>query len=482
MLDTSTYCKNKVELSDYNYKRDINNRRLVSKLSSNDIIVLEEILYSPLKFSIDRLVKNTGLEKIEVKAILEKLKDTELFTIDDTDTIHVEKQLRKYFESLILMFEDDFKPDMDFLQSLLKKVPIQILPQWYPIPRSSNSIFESIVEKFLSTPQIFQRYYSELQLDNLKYTQVMADVFESPTYKMTSNEIIEKHNLSLEEFEECMLYLEFNFVCCLSYEKIDDSWQEIVTPFHEWKEYLSFLKDTTPQSIPTSNIKRKRPHDFSFALDMSTLLKIAKSNPIPLVLQTDESWQLDASAIKSIAEKLEGFSTASPEEIETLQSYVSTLIQKLLFLKLATVNKSHLEFVETAVEWLILPVEKRALSVYRHTLKNFNYSHFSPPLVCSERTIHEIEKNLVQLETSVWVDYNEFCKGIVAPLTSECKVQLKKIGRNWKYTLPSYTDLEDEFISLVLQKWLFEAGLITLGKYDDKDCFCITPLGKTLFG
>jgi hypothetical protein len=33
-------------------------------------------------------------------------------------------------------------------------------------------------------------------------------------------------------------------MCCIGYQKVGDEFKEVVTPFHEWREYLSFLKNT----------------------------------------------------------------------------------------------------------------------------------------------------------------------------------------------------------------------------------------------
>ena len=163
MVETNIFRKNKINLEDYDYQKDIQNRVLMSHFSTEDLEVLEEIVYSSQKIPISRLVDQLDKNLDKLQAILEKLAKTDLFKIEE-DTVVVDKEMRKYFETQIQKFEEDFTPGMEFLQALLKKVPIHVLPNWYPIPRTSNNIFNSLIEKYLETPQTFQRYLSELNL------------------------------------------------------------------------------------------------------------------------------------------------------------------------------------------------------------------------------------------------------------------------------------------------------------------------------
>ena len=133
MAELNTLRKNKITLEDYDYKQDIENRLLMAQFTSKDLEVLEEILYSSIKIPIRKLAKSVDLEEKVVQAILKKLSKTDLFAFED-DSIVVDKEMRKYFEAQIQKFDPDFKPGMDFLQSILRKVPIHVLPIWYSIP------------------------------------------------------------------------------------------------------------------------------------------------------------------------------------------------------------------------------------------------------------------------------------------------------------------------------------------------------------
>jgi len=481
MVETHVYRKNKINLEDYDYRKDIQNRLLLSHLTPEDLEVLEEIIYSPTQFAISKLAKQLDKTGQEVLETLMKLSETNLFKIED-DHVTVDKEMRKYFETQIVKFEENFTPGMEFLQTLLKKVPIHILPNWYPIPRTSNNIFHSLIEKYLHTPQTFQRYLAELNFGDEKLSGIVNDLFTSPDHKIYSEDLRKKYELSDEEFEEKMLYLEFNFVCCLVYERKGEEWIEVVTLFQEWKDYLSFLKESQPQEIPKkSRIKRTRPKDFSFVEDMSTLLALANTHSFFVKLDSKERWIPEKKLITSILKECEGFDLKTEEDEEFFKDYINRVIQKLLFLKLATIEKSQLVPAEDASEWLTLPIEKRALNTYKMTVNRYPFSEF-PQEICTDRNIHEIEKTVSRIIDSGWVFLEDFLRGIIAPISENSKMVLKKTGRYWKYTLPDYSEEETHLIQKVIFDWLFEGGIISTGVYDGKPCLQITPLGQSMFG
>ena len=481
MVETNIFRKNKINLEDYDYQKDIQNRVLLSHFPPEYLEILEEIVYSPPTIPLDKLIKQLGKSFEELQTILEKLATTDLFKIEE-DKIVVNKEMRKYFETQIMKFEEDFTPGMEFLQALLKKVPIHVLPNWYPIPRTSNNIFNSLIEKYLQTPQTFQRYLAELNLGDEKLNGIVNDLFTSPDYKIYSEDLRKKYQLTEEEFEEHMLYLEFNFVCCLVYERQGEEWVEVVTLFQEWKDYLSFIKETQPKEISQkSQVKRTRPSDFAFAEDMSTILALSISKPLYVKLNENETWVFEKQSANLITKQLKGFDLKSEEGQAFFVDYTAKIIQKLLFLKLAHVEKGQLMPGDDAEEWLSLHIEKRSLNTYKLTPTNFSFTDF-PSEICSERNIHEIEKTISRIIESEWVFLEDFLSGIIAPISENSKMFLKKTGRFWKYTPPDYSENEMELFKKVIYEWLFEAGIIATGSYEGKECIKITPLGQSMFG
>ena len=87
----------------------------------------------------------------------------------------------------------------------------------------------------------------------------------------------------------------------------------------------------------------------------------------------------------------------------------------------------------------------------------------------------EFQKDSIQL-------FDEFIKGIIAPISENSKMSLKKTGRYWKYSLPDYSEGEMALIRLVIYNWLFEGGIIATGSFKGEECLRITPLGQSMFG
>lgn len=438
MLELSPARKNKVNLSDYNCQQDIENRMLMSDFSAQDIEILEEILFSPLKISFKKLARTVGCEEKALASVLKRLSSTGLLSIQD-DAIFVDKEKRKYFEFHIGRFDPSFKPDMEFLQGLLRKVPIHLLPTWYAIPRTSNNIFESIVEKYLLTPHIFQRYLHDLNLGDPILNAISNDVFAAPDFKVASSDLIAKYNLKRRDFEEMLLILEFNFVCCLCYERQDDHWLEFITPFHEWREYLHFVQATeTPCIDPAEPIERAQDSDFAFIEEMSSHLLKAKM----------KSFSLEQTV---------------------------PAIQKLLLIQLAELKKGKLHCLKAGDEWLDLSLENRALHLYRHP----NNRILSHP-VC-ERYVREAEKSIKRVLHGGWVYFDDFLKGVLIPLNEHSVVMLKRSGKHWKYTLPLYGEDEKALLKATVFEWLYETGMAAIGMCRGRACFAVTHFGRFFF-
>ena len=454
--------RNKISLSDYDYETDIKNRILMSSFSKSDLLVLEEILYSPLTFPLQRLEKNTNLTQKILTPILDKLSEAGLLTIKGKEIV-VDKEMRKYFEFQIMKFEDDFIPDLEFLQGMLKKVPIHVLPTWYSIPRTSDNIFQSLIDKYFLIPQFFQRYLLELNLGDPVLTNIVQDVFNTPNLKIPSSQIIKKYDLSKEKFEELMLFLEFNLLCCLAYDSRGDVFEEVVTPFREWREYLLFIKSTNATPLKGSKkLIRKRPSDFAFANDLSAILKAATASPLPLEDVSAVCGNIDADSSE-------------------MQEYINQLIEKLKLLKLADVASNKLYPLEKARDFIDMRPENQAIYIYRNPLNRIT-SLDLPDTIINEKNLRETEKAIKRVIESGWVYFDEFLKGALIPLSEETKVKLIRKGKAWKYSFPEYSEQEITLIRTVIFEWLFQAGIVAVGKQNKRPCFCVTPFGQNLFG
>jgi hypothetical protein len=309
---------------------------------------------------------------------------------------------------------------------------------------------------------------------------IIHDVFHSKDFQVPSQELIDKYGFSREQFEEYMLHLEFHFICCLGYQKVGRKWQEIVTPFSEWRDYMHFLRSTEPQTIDDKQtpIQRYRPNDFSFIQDLAAVLNLAKKQPFVLIESKSLKQLLpNDTTLAAIAAKCEGTKVSDPH----FNSYVFQLISKLRMLKLADIVDGRLYALESANDWLDMRLENRALYIYRHPLNRLLTDHL-PGHICTERNIREAEKSVMRVLNAGWVYFDDFIKGALVVLSEESTIVLKRIGKTWKYTLPIYTQEEQDLIKATIFEWLFEMGVVSTGTHKGKDCFYVTAFGQSLFG
>jgi hypothetical protein len=478
MIDNTALRKNKISLTDYDYKRDIENRLLLARFTSFDLSVLEEILYSSLNISLKKLAKDLSVKEEKLLPTLEKFQKMKLLSFKG-DSITVDKEKRKYYEFQILNFDEDFCPGMEYLQGLLRKVPMHCLPVWYSIPRTSNNIFDSLIEKYLLTPQIFSRYLSELNFPDSTLSSIIDEVFSSPDLKVRVQDLMDKYRFSHEEVEEYILTLEFNFICCLGYQKNGDKWEEIVTPFHEWREYLSFISSTEAKPLADSaKIVKKRPEDFSFVQDMGHLLFLTKKSPLKMSTKNAIGVSLpEASSFSTLAAKFKGLKEDHPSFLP----YLHEIVSKLCLLKLARIEDGHLHALESAQEWLLMSLENRALHLYRSPLNQI-LSVKLPAEIATDRHIREAEKSISRVLDSGWVYFEDFIQGVHVSFSPAFNITLKKTGKNWKYHLPCYSTDERALIKATIFELLFQSGMVLVGTHAEKECFCVTDLGRSLFG
>ncbi|MBS3922728.1 MAG: hypothetical protein KGZ37_06235 [Nitrosarchaeum sp.] len=477
MLDLQAQRKTKIVLSDYDYQQDLENRLLMSQFSHCDLLVLQEVLYSPVRFSIRKMARSLELSDNDLTDILKNLGSTGLLTING-DTVEVDKEARKYFETQVLKFEEDFKPGFDFLLGLLRQVPIHVLPSWYAIPRSSNNIHDSIIERYLHTPQIYHRYLQEFYLYNPTIAPLVKELFSSLQLKLNGQEIIDRYRLSREQFEEMMLLLEFSFIACLRYERIGNDWKEVVVPFEEWREHLVFLRSTQADPIlEEEEIKRQRPHDYSFVQDLSELLKTLSSKPIPLKESPTGCFLPTSKALINTLSKRLNLSFEDPIDL----CYFSKLVTKLCLLKFSILTDGELKSSIYAERWLEMPSEEQALFLYRNPHNRLFSGELQEPLQI-DKAIREAEKGIQRVLHAGWVLLEDFLRGALVSFGDDPAVFFKKTGRQWAYARPQYTPEQLRLIHVTVCDWLFETAVVAIGTYKGKTCFKVTDLGLSIFG
>jgi len=302
----------------------------------------------------------------------------------------------------------------------------------------------------------------EISFDEPVLNEIMNEVFSSPTYKVRAKDIMEKYELTREAFEESMLLLEFNLVCCLSYNQTDENWEEVITPFYEWREFLRFAQDTLPDSIKNIyEIQRTHPHDFGFVQDMTAVIDEIIKSPIS-VEEVDGCHCISDSAAKEILSH--PFS----------KSYIISLIEILKKLQLIEVKDGSLHVRNISHSWKQKHLQEQAIAVYRYGSRQST----AMPGGYIDRDLRETEKCLKRFMGRGWVYFEDFLKGCCAPIGDNEPVRLVRKGKRWRYQTPTYSNKDKETIYQYLFHTLFYAGLIATGTYEGKDCFCVTPFGR----
>lgn len=441
--------KAKISLADYPFHRDIEIRLLMSQLNTIEVEVLREIIHHSLIMSIEQLAEDIGITIELLLPILDKLSAIKLFKRQNK-TLIIDKEMRKYLEIKIEKFDEDFRPDLDFLQSILNKVPIHILPLWYAIPRSSDNIFESIIEKYFLTPQIYRQYLAELQFDNPIIQAIIQGVCQPPHFEVTVAELMTKFDLPHRSIEEYLLLLEYHFVCCLSYRRVDDTWEEIVAPFSEWHEYLKFEAQTKPLSIP-GPVEKHQQVEFQFIKDLIILLEACQSKKV-LLKEVKNLYAEDSIQRQAIA-------------------------NKLIQVGFAKQNASgHITITEKGRLWLLKPFFEQVATLANDSFNTPATINPSSSL-WNVRNLRLIEKSLKQFTPNAWVEFRHFLHGFIAPIGDKEPVSLKSKGKRWKYVIPTYTDQETQFVYAVIMERLAELGVVETGLYQGEPCFRLTSFG-----
>lgn len=257
-------------LSDYDIEQDRESRMFLSDCSPLDLEVLEVLLFSPLKISIYDLSRSLAISELKLIPIIQKFSSIGLVNYQN-HLLYVDKERRKYFEFQMSRFQDDFKPNLDFVKKILRQVPIHLLPTWYSIPRSSNNIFESIINTYLLNPHTYERYLKDLFLLDPLIEKLYQNLLSSASLDIASQELMEKCQLNQTDFEELMIQLEFRFICFTTYRKEGDHWQARISPLYEWQKILFFLRKTQAPIIPKEKVSDQRSHSFKKDLEQQSL-------------------------------------------------------------------------------------------------------------------------------------------------------------------------------------------------------------------
>ncbi len=443
--------KYQIALSDYDYQRDIQNRLLMAQLTPFDIEVIREIVDGSLQTSVKQIAEQLGVDGKKVKQTLKKLADSGLVRVEKEE-LFIDKEMRRYYETQLPKFGEEFVPDMEFLQGLLNKVPIHALPEWYALPRTTENIFEAIIESIFQSPRKYERHLTTVKFEESVLHEIKKEVFEAPDFQVSAQDLIEKFSLTRTEFEEHMLNLEYHLICCLGYKEVEGQWQEIVTPFHEWRAYLCALRDRAALSIAEpAKIQRLHSEEFGFILDLATLIRAGQQEE--LVLSSNQK-----DGLEWIKEHL-------PHVCQWpyIEEYSAALLQILE--------------EGFSVEWLDKPLLDKAAELYR-----FRAHQLLDPAaegIYKLRDLHEVERSLRGITERGWIYLDDFIAGLSVALGPAAAITLQNRGKRWSYVFPDYSKEEKLFIEKALLGPLFEIGMIAQGVHQEKRCICLTAFGRS---
>lgn len=440
--------RGKIVLSDYHFQRDVETRLLLADLNCTEVALFNELFNYSLFIPVADLAAALDLSVRSVQEILSKFSASNLYRCDNGSVI-LNKSLRRYYEGELAKFDPSFEPGMEYLQHLLNKVPPYVLPNWYSLPRRCERMFLAIIDKYFANPKVYQRYLSDLKFTDPIPGGIVEAVFASPDLKMDAALLQRMFSLSPSEFHEWLLFLEYHFACCLKYERSGERWRAVVTPFHEWREYLLFIKQTeAPIIADTKNIARTHPRDFGFVEDLTLLLQHLKRRPLK-VATYKAGWTISDRERQALFPH------------QPAPAYSQALIDKCFFMQFADIHKGQLIFLSRAEEWIPGSLVDKAMSMTRHPI--------------------QVEKGLRRVLHGGWVYVEDYVRGFTGCLRGKEPVALVNKGKRWKYQLPEYEGDDRALIEATLCQRLFEAGIVATGTHCGKACFCVTPFGISLF-
>ena len=220
-----------------------------------------------------------------------------------------------------------------------------------------------------------------------------------------------------------------------------------------------------------------RPNEYGFSKDLAEMLMLIDREPSNFSLKGNK-WELDPKIASLLI-------TNFPHDHKSLKlpsfsTYIDLLIEKIVLLGFVQKQSSQILLTETAFEWLELGKQEQAIAIFKHPFHQVRLTQTLAE-IHSDRNIHEVENSLTVITQFGWVLFDDFIKGTAIALKEEKKVRLKKEGRKWRYSIPTYSEVERSYIETVIFHYLFESGIVSLGLINGEIGFKVTELGSSLF-
>ena len=445
-FDIQIQKKNRVDLSEYPYEQDLNYRLLLASLNPTTTKLLIELFYLSSKTTLVKLKNALDLTENELKEFVDEIAPFNILSIEQ-DVVLIDKDVKKKIESFLEKFDEEFSHGIEYFQSLLKQVPINILPTWYSLPRSCDSIFLSLKEKIFHTPSQYLRHLQNIESDDPSVPLVIQALLAANNHLLTMDQLESVSGKSGFELQKLVLFLEFNFAAVMCYIEESGAWTSVLKLPNELSCYLNQLSVTPPFKILAQNlVKPDRGIPLTFAFDLSQVLRLAKVHTLK-GQTTQEGIIFDPSGIQKLEQNL-----------ACEQNYALRLLKKAIELKLLEMDQGFITPHVQSEQWLLYSLEKQALSLYKAIW------------IQGSHGAKQVEKGLQTLLQKGWVLADE-----VIQYVSYGKPLLQRTRDGYSYDLMDQVSMTREHLDL-----LFESGLIEWGSIDKKRCVRLTELGKQI--
>ena len=429
--------KNKVSLEDYPFKLDIHRRRCVSRFTPFERDLFYEMCLGRLKTTVEDLAEDLDVDPAIILAVLKKNNSIGLFNLEGHDVV-INKEERKLYEVELEKFNDSFVPNLNHLRALFSKVPIDVIPRWFALPKSCDAIYTTLLDVHFETPKTFERYMRELEFDDPILNRIIKQLYTSTYYYMTLQEIKEEYFLSDEILYQIIAILEFNLLLVHSYHKVGDVYHEVVTPPYEYRQLLLDKLEKKPKTIS----------EEEKAITVYTL----HQDYIPKVTRT----------LKTIKDLMKG------EKGTDIHADDLTLVKRLLEIDLLDTHDKEI-VVSQEGNYFLNQTDSERMCYFLNPKKGKNR-------LFSEWVQRQIEKELLAYDSWIFVD--DFISSLQIPLDSHAPLQLIRKGRSSYYAIPVYNEEERESIRTFLCDHLAVANVIELGESEGKTTLRITKFGR----
>lgn len=445
-FDIQIQKKNRVDLSEYPFEQDLTHRQLLASLRPVTIKLLIELFYLCSKTTLLKLKNALDVTENELKEFINEIAPFNILSIEG-ETVLIDKDVKKKIECFLEKFDEDFSHGIEYFQSLLKQVPINLLPNWYSLPRSCDSIFLSLKEKIFHTPSQYLRHLQNIESDEPSIQIVIQALLSAPNHELKLNQIELISGKSGFELEKLVLFLEFNFAAVMCYVDHLGAWSSVLKLPYELSCYLNQQSVTPPFTPFAQNlVKPDRGIPLTFAYDLSQVLRLAKIHTLK-GHSTADGFVYDSTSILKLEQNL-----------ACNENYATRLLTKAIELKLLEIDQGFIAPHSQSDQWLLYSLEKQALSLYKAIW------------IQGSHGIKQIEKGLQTLIQKGWVFAEEVIRYV-----SYGKPVLQRTRDGYSYDLTDQVGMTAEHLDL-----LFESGLIEWGSFESKRCLRLTELGKQI--